>query len=290
MYRLTERDKRAGITQVMIDEAYERVKASHYVGTDLEPYIAYLPQYRREGGRYVIDGVVPYMTVDGRVREMTVANKDRPYSLMTFINPAEGETMPVDVNLPDGRIQRLYCPPQACLAVYIDPEGGLHVGTAKLGGDRGAAASNPYEDAETSAVGRALAMAGYGLLPGSGIASAEEIARAREEEGKSQQPESQQPKAGQARPRPKAGSTNGKAAKVKTAAWPQAVQKIIEHTGDYYLGPDGKPNFYHLVGAAAKCGYPEITDDNIRDVVGALIDHALAGAQAAREGNDDLPF
>ncbi len=165
MYRLTERDRRIGITQEMIDEAYERVKASHYIGTDLEPFISYLPQYRKEGNQYVIDGVAPYMTVDGRVREMTRAHEGRRYDLMTFINPSESDLLPVEVITPAGEVRRLYCPPQACLAVYIDPEGGVHTGTAKLGGTRGAAVSNPYEDAETSAVGRALAMAGFGLIP-----------------------------------------------------------------------------------------------------------------------------
>lgn len=45
----------------------------------------------------------------------------------------------------------------------------------------GAKATNPVEVAETSALGRALGFAGYGLL-GSGVASAEEVENARAEE------------------------------------------------------------------------------------------------------------
>jgi hypothetical protein len=45
---------------------------------------------------------------------------------------------------------------------------------------------HPWEIAETSAIGRALAAMGYGLLPGSGLASAEDMERAlsREDEPK----------------------------------------------------------------------------------------------------------
>lgn len=54
-------------------------------------------------------------------------------------------------------------------------------GTAWVpGGDqrRNAAASNPFEKVETAAIGRALAAAGLGLLPGSGVASLEEAQEA----------------------------------------------------------------------------------------------------------------
>lgn len=40
-------------------------------------------------------------------------------------------------------------------------------------------------------------------------------------------------------------------------------------------GPSGRPNFYHLLGAARKCGFANVTDDNVGDVIVAI------GARAA---------
>lgn len=31
-----------------------------------------------------------------------------------------------------------------------------------------------------------------------------------------------------------------------------------------------EPNLFHLLGAALKCGYPEVTDDNWREVLAAI--------------------
>lgn len=56
---------------------------------------------------------------------------------------------------------------------------GTSVGTAtsRLGKGTNAEKEQPYEVAETSAIGRALAGFGYGILPGSGLASAEDMER-----------------------------------------------------------------------------------------------------------------
>lgn len=60
---------------------------------------------------------------------------------------------------------------------------GTATGTAKVSiGGRGVDQTNPLENAETSAVGRALGFMGYGLL-GGGIASAEEVEQAIQEQG-----------------------------------------------------------------------------------------------------------
>jgi len=59
--------------------------------------------------------------------------------------------------------------------------------------------SNPWEVAETSAIGRALSTMGYGLLPGAGLASAEDMVRAlAEEEEAEKQPSPRRAR----RPRP----------------------------------------------------------------------------------------
>lgn len=54
---------------------------------------------------------------------------------------------------------------------------GRKFGTAsgKATGGQNAEGTNPYETVETSALGRALAQWGFGILPGSGIASVEEM-------------------------------------------------------------------------------------------------------------------
>lgn len=74
--------------------------------------------------------------------------------------------------------------------VPIGPAGGFlgrKPGTSQAGGVVGK--TNPFEKAETSARGRALAAWGFGVLPGSGIASLEEVQGARESEASVDQPE-----------------------------------------------------------------------------------------------------
>jgi hypothetical protein len=63
-------------------------------------------------------------------------------------------------------------------------------------GGKQAAGTNPYEKVETSARGRALAAWGFGVLPGSGIASLEEMqggSRAMPDQGPHPEDESQEP-------------------------------------------------------------------------------------------------
>lgn len=65
--------------------------------------------------------------------------------------------------------------------------------TADLNASKGADSTNPVENAETSALGRALGNAGIGILPGGGKASAEEVQDAiRRSTSKEQRPPAQQ--------------------------------------------------------------------------------------------------
>jgi hypothetical protein len=65
---------------------------------------------------------------------------------------------------------------------------GKSTGTAKINfGGGGADATNPIEVAQSSAIGRALSFAGYGLI-GTGIATAEEVEQALMEQGNNEDP------------------------------------------------------------------------------------------------------
>lgn len=74
-------------------------------------------------------------------------------------------------------------------------------------------------------------------------------------------------------------SGNGKApekaprAVVATPRWGEAVEWICTKTSHYMA--DGKPNNWHLLSAAAKEGFTEINDDNLKAVVKRLVDRAL---------------
>jgi hypothetical protein len=75
--------------------------------------------------------------------------------------------------------------------VTIEVEGKQFIGTSSVNiGGRGVDATNPIENAETSAVGRALGLAGFGSLES--VASAEEVVTAISRErgnGRQQKPE-----------------------------------------------------------------------------------------------------
>lgn len=98
----------------------------------------------------------PYMTVDGRI-QMLVDDKEAVPFCISPVSFEQG---------PDGTL---------LARVTVSTRKGTASGTAKVGiGGKGIDARNPYENAETSAIGRALGFLGYGLL-GGGIASYEEV-------------------------------------------------------------------------------------------------------------------
>ncbi len=114
---------------------------------------------------------LPYMGVDGRVKMAQDEHREQGASLVI---QTQFETEPAADQL-------------TCRAVVTSSLKGTTTAHARVflnGG--GVDATNPLENAETSAVGRALGFLGYGLY-GTGIASAEEVLLAvAEREAKSQ--------------------------------------------------------------------------------------------------------
>lgn len=129
-------------------------------------YVIGLSQRKKDGDQWV-NVETPYMSVDGRI---AMANEDhRRQGMKLNIGPAL-------VILDDEA--------QLTLQVGIESEiyGTRHgIATSRKiapeGKRPGAEQELPWEVAETSAIGRALGQFGYGIFPGSGLATAEDIAR-----------------------------------------------------------------------------------------------------------------
>lgn len=65
----------------------------------------------------------------------------------------------------------------------------------------------------------------------------------------------------------------GKTAAIKTGKWAGASVALAERVS-YYQKRDGTPDGWHMAGAAAKCGYAEITDANLEQVIAELEQYA----------------
>lgn len=126
-----------------------------------------------------IDAYTLYMSVAGRMKMMEAAAFRHGWRVDFDPEPTTPTGAPGMLQMGDGRIvYREY------VRIYeTSPDGEEHrplgskPGTAWVphsGGDN-AAGSNPYEKVETSARGRALAAWGFGVFPGSGVASLEEM-------------------------------------------------------------------------------------------------------------------
>lgn len=151
-----------------VQDAVERAERACQAAVEGTPtayrgFITFIPQHRRVAGtKYnpVFAAIrLPYMSVDGRVKMARDEHREQGASLVI---QTEFKTEPVSKQI-------------LCHATVTSSTLGTTTGHARAflhGG--GVDATNPLENAETSAVGRALGFLGYGLY-GTGIASAEEV-------------------------------------------------------------------------------------------------------------------
>jgi len=72
---------------------------------------------------------------------------------------------------------------------------------------------------------------------------------------------------------PQTGAAPRKHAIIKTKNFPALVTALQSAT-DYYNDKSGTADNFHILGAAAKLGYPEIAGENLNHVIDALIQHA----------------
>ncbi len=129
--------------------------------------------WQADDGTLYCSIALPYMTVDGRVRWA----RDEHRKAEKALN--------IRTEISDGFVR----------ATVESELLGSATATAKIGAGSGVDRTNPIENAETSAVGRALGFLGYGLI-GTGIASADEVAGSRENNS------NEQPAAKPAAPKP----------------------------------------------------------------------------------------
>jgi len=155
-------------TEDVVQEAIEQAERACQAAVEetLEPYrgfLTFIRQNKRVGGsrQQPLYATIrlPYMRVDGRVK---MALDEHRREGATFVIQTQFETDPIADQL-------------LCRATVTSGLLGSVTAHARvfLNG-AGVDATNPMENAETSAVGRALGFLGYGLY-GTGIASAEEV-------------------------------------------------------------------------------------------------------------------
>lgn len=160
----------------------EKVIAAAYKGNPgYGQFIKCLSQKKNIGSQsspFWVEVETPYMTVDGRIKMLVDDVSAAPFTIspVRFESGADGTVL---------------------ARVTITTAKAVASGTAKVGiGGSGVDSRNPYENGETSCIGRALGFLGYGLL-GGGIASYEEVKNAieeKEKEIKTEVPKAETPK------------------------------------------------------------------------------------------------
>lgn len=150
--------------QTIIANAQATCKAAREATPEhLRSFIMDLPQSKKLGSEY-ISIEVPYMTVDGRVSWAHIEAQEK------------GEKVVIKTELCNlGDIPMI-------MATVTTPRGTATGHSPIRVGGKNVDATNPVENAETSAVGRALGFLGYGNY-GMGIASADEVQSAQSRNG-----------------------------------------------------------------------------------------------------------
>jgi hypothetical protein len=160
-----------GSSQSALEAVVAQAEKACQMAVDMTPpeyrsFLTLIPQHRRVAGTHAppiwAPIRLPYMSVDGRVKMAFDEHRAKGARLQI---QTQFDTEP-------GSGQLL------CRALVVSDLLGTATAHARafLNGT-GVDATNPLENAETSAVGRALGFLGYGLY-GTGIASAEEVLRA----------------------------------------------------------------------------------------------------------------
>lgn len=131
-----------------------------------------------------LDCYTLYVSVAGRLKMLQAAAELHGWAVDFEPEPVTPTGAPGYISLENRIVYREYCVISEQTAAGMNRDGsrlGRKSGTAWVpsSGGSNAAGSNPYEKVETSARGRAIAAWGFGVLPGSGVASVEEIQGAR---------------------------------------------------------------------------------------------------------------
>ncbi|MCL4488385.1 MAG: hypothetical protein M1570_09685 [Chloroflexi bacterium] len=152
------------------EQIVELCSRAHDIGTirlvDYADYVIALESNRRTGDEWRSEEHV-YMAVDGKLA-MANADHRNQGKRLDFGEPSVLCDTPEQITLLITVTSEIY-----------DARHGIATSRKKDGAR--AEREFPWEVAETSAIGRALAAMGYGLLPGSGLSSAEDMLKTQAE-------------------------------------------------------------------------------------------------------------
>lgn len=237
------------MARMACDQAYETT-APQYRG-----FITLIRQNKRVGGSrehpWYAPIELPYIRVDGRIMMAEDDHTERgeffQVSKTEFYEPIPGHWM--------------------CRASVTSSYRGTRIGHARvvLEGGQGVDKTNPLENAETSAIGRALGFFGYGLL-GSGVASAEEVEGAMREQDASRETGAKEEEAPVAKTLPGRVASHDKGSKLQMRLVELGIP--FTHTkslGDYLLKSDTEEAALDRLR-----GVDKIPDDIFRVYAGRL--------------------